>query len=116
MLLAHRSWGAPAGPLALLVHGGTDASYTWAGVGSWLAELGWHAIAVDLRGHGESSVSIAANEPSLPNMAADLVETTASLRPDRADVDLLVAHSLGTRIALACAAWHPTFVQRLVLL
>ncbi len=70
MLLAHRSWGAPAGPLALLVHGGTDASYTWAGVGSWLAERGWHAIAVDLRGHGESSVSIAANEPSLPNMAA----------------------------------------------
>lgn len=30
-------------------------------------------------------------------------------------MDLLVGHSLGTRVALACAVEHPTFVRRLVL-
>ena len=41
-------------PVALLIHGGGQTRYSWAGAAKKLAQAGWHAIAMDQRGHGES--------------------------------------------------------------
>ncbi len=50
-------WGAPGAPPALLLHGGGQTRHSWAGAGRRLAADGWRAIAIDLRGHGESDWS-----------------------------------------------------------
>jgi pimeloyl-ACP methyl ester carboxylesterase len=117
MQLAHHSWGSASAPPALLVHGLASSRATWNRVGPWLAGQGWHAIAVDLRGHGESQLVSAGehNDRSLRTLASDLVETVAVLRPDAEGVDLLVGHSLGALVSLICVVDDPTFARLLVL-
>jgi pimeloyl-ACP methyl ester carboxylesterase len=115
MLLAHRSWGEGADKVALLLHRGRDASTTWNKVGPWFARQGWHAIAVDLRGHGASNVDPDSRDYSLSTTAADLVETVAAIRPDKKRVDVLVGHAFGALVAMMCVAEHPSFARRLVL-
>ncbi len=115
MRLAHRSWGPTSGPPALLVHGAIDAWSSWSDVGPWLAERSWHAIAVDLRGHGASPAGGEDVDASLTLLADDLVETMGALRPDADGVELLVGHSLGALVGVACAVEHPAFAARLVL-
>lgn len=50
------TWGAhnPTRPSMLLVHGLASSARLWDGMAAALAGEGWHAVAVDLRGHGES--------------------------------------------------------------
>ncbi len=52
--IAGDSWGDPAGPLVLLQHGGGQTRHAWKGTGQMLAEAGYHAVAFDARGHGDS--------------------------------------------------------------
>jgi pimeloyl-ACP methyl ester carboxylesterase len=115
MVLASRTWGSDSDPIALLVHGAIDDSNTWRRVGPWLAERGFHVIAVDMPGHGKSRVDAGINEPSIGAIAKALADTVQAMRPDARGVALLIGHSLGSRVALACAAEYPGFVQRLVL-
>lgn len=55
VVIAGDSWGDPAGPLVLLQHGGGQTRHAWKGVGKTLGEVGYHAVAFDARGHGDSS-------------------------------------------------------------
>ena len=50
------TWGTPdpERPSVLLVHGLASNAHLWDGVGAELARRGWHAVAVDQRGHGRS--------------------------------------------------------------
>lgn len=48
------AWGASDAPPVLLLHGGGQTRYAWGNTARTLAEQGWYAIALDLRGHGES--------------------------------------------------------------
>lgn len=114
MILSTRTWGDRSEQAALLVHGGGHGTATWSEVGNWLAERGWHAVAVALRGHGASDAN-PEEEPSLAAMADDLVETMAAIRPDVEEVDLLLGHSLGAIVSLECMSRHPLFARRLVL-
>jgi pimeloyl-ACP methyl ester carboxylesterase len=52
--LAGDSWGDPEGPLVLLQHGGGQTRHAWKGAGESLGAAGYHAIAFDARGHGDS--------------------------------------------------------------
>lgn len=52
--LAADAWGDPEAPPVVLLHGGGQTRYAWGGTAEGLAREGWHAISVDLRGHGES--------------------------------------------------------------
>jgi len=55
--LAADAWGDPEAPPVVLLHGGGQTRHAWGGTAEALALEGWHAIAVDLRGHGESAWS-----------------------------------------------------------
>jgi pimeloyl-ACP methyl ester carboxylesterase len=44
----------PAGRPVLLLHGGGQTRHAWSRTARSLAERGWHAVAVDQRGHGDS--------------------------------------------------------------
>ena len=48
-------WGDPTKPPVLLVHGGWDHGRMWDGLAPRIArQLNRHAVAVDVRGHGDS--------------------------------------------------------------
>ena len=52
--LAGDSWGPTSGPLILLQHGGGQTRHAWKAAGEALGRAGYHAIAFDARGHGDS--------------------------------------------------------------
>ena len=52
--LAGDAWGDPKGPLVLLQHGGGQTRHAWKGTGELLGNAGYHAVAFDARGHGDS--------------------------------------------------------------
>lgn len=52
--IAGDSWGNPNGPLVLLQHGGGQTRHAWKGAGERLGAAGYHAVAFDARGHGDS--------------------------------------------------------------
>ncbi|MEQ8990890.1 MAG: alpha/beta hydrolase [Pseudomonadales bacterium] len=52
--LAADEWGDPAGPLVIFQHGGGQTRHAWKGAGERLGAAGYHAIALDARGHGDS--------------------------------------------------------------
>lgn len=52
--LAGDAWGDPEGPLVLLQHGGGQTRHAWKNAGETLGAAGYHAVAFDARGHGDS--------------------------------------------------------------
>lgn len=106
--LPRLSWGDPhAERRALLLHGlGSDAALMWR-YGLALAEDGWCADAVDLRGHGRAPRAL---DCTLEAYAADV----AAIHAD-GPWDLVVAHSLGGAAAVLASAAHPRWTRRLVL-
>jgi pimeloyl-ACP methyl ester carboxylesterase len=52
--LAGDWWGDPNGPLVLLQHGGGQTRHAWKNAGVALGRAGYHAVAFDARGHGDS--------------------------------------------------------------
>ena len=53
--LAADAWGDASAPPVLLLHGGGQTRHAWGGTAAALASEGWYAVALDLRGHGDSS-------------------------------------------------------------
>ena len=109
--LPRLSWGDPSSESrALLVHGlGSNGALMWR-FGVALADAGWRADAVDLRGHGLAPRAL---DYSIGAYAADLRLT----RPrDGMGWDLVVGHSLGGAAATAVAASDPGWTRRLVLI
>src|SRR5271154_151307 len=100
MRLALHTWGSPdAGRTALLIHGAMASYGTWNKVAPELVERGYHVIAPDLRGHGDSPH---ADSYTREEVAADLVESLPK------DADLAIGHSLGGRsLLLAVDALTP---------
>lgn len=96
----------------MLVHGFTANSFEVAGVIEPLAELGWHAVAPDLRGHGRSDRPTDAGAYSLELMAADVVALADRLGWDRFT---LLGHSMGGGVAQLVALDHPQRLTGLVL-
>lgn len=51
------AWGDPEAAPVLLLHGGGQTRHAWGGTAEALAAHGFHAVSMDLRGHGESEWS-----------------------------------------------------------
>jgi pimeloyl-ACP methyl ester carboxylesterase len=52
--IAGDSWGNPHGTLVMLLHGGGQTRHAWKNTGKILGAAGYHAVAFDARGHGDS--------------------------------------------------------------
>jgi len=52
--LAGDSWGHPQAPLVMLLHGLGQTRHAWRATGRMLGSAGYHAVAFDARGHGDS--------------------------------------------------------------
>lgn len=84
------AWGDPEADPVLLLHGGGQTRHSWGGTAEALAADGWHAVALDLRGHGDSDWA-PDGDYSFEAFADDLHEVLGQLgrRP------VLVGASLG---------------------
>lgn len=105
-----RSWGDPASPPLVLVHGlGERASGDFEPVADGLAQ-GFHVIALDLPGFGGSPAAGHSFHPS------DFAELVARWMREELDGPAhLLGHSMGGAIAILVAGRHPELVERLVL-
>lgn len=104
-------WGEPsAARRALLVHGlGSSGALMWR-LGDALAEAGWQATAVDLRGHGDAPRAL---DYSVAAYGADLAHTW----PEGGGAwDAVVGHSLGGASSTVAAASESDWTRRLVLI
>ena len=95
---------------ALIVHGlGSSAATTWQ-LSEALAEAGWLATAVDLRGHG---LAPRGTSYRIKDFAEDLAGTTPE---DDGSWDVVIGHSIGAASAVFAAHRNPPWAQRLILL
>lgn len=97
--LALRTWGDPAAPTVLLVHGFPDTSAVWDLVATALADCGLHVAAYDVRGAGASDAPAGRDGYRLEHLVADLAAVADEVSPDRPVH--LVGHDWG---AIQC--WH----------
>jgi pimeloyl-ACP methyl ester carboxylesterase len=108
--LAGDEWGDGDAPPVLLLHGAGQTRHSWRTTGSILAAAGWHAIALDLRGHGDSERSLAGHY-RLDDFAADVIAVSQTLPTP----PVLVGASLGGLASLVAVARTGDPVPALVL-
>jgi pimeloyl-ACP methyl ester carboxylesterase len=96
------------GPLVVLLHGFPEFWWTWRHQLPALAELGFRAVAVDLRGYGDSDKPPRGYD--LWTLAGDVAGLVGALGEARADV---VGHDWGGLIGWTVAALHPRRVRTL---
>lgn len=90
--IAGDRWGDPAGRLVVLLHGGGQTRHAWKGAGQTLGEAGYHAVAFDARGHGDSGWAGAGNYGA-DHMVEDLRRVLATVGDGRPPI--LVGASMG---------------------
>ncbi len=102
------TWGDPAAPTVLMLHGFLGAGADWKPIAESLSD-DHHVICPDLPGHGSNTLS-----ESVP-----FVRVTQGLAAFMESRDIqhtaLVGYSLGGRLALQFAITHPERITRLVL-
>ena len=79
-------------------------------LGDALAEAGWHATAVDLRGHGDAPRSL---DYTVAAYGSDLIHTHHS---DGEPWDVVIGHSLGGASSTFAAANDPSWTRKLILI
>ena len=98
-------------PTVLMLHGGGQNRFSWKNTGQVLADEGFHVIALDSRGHGDSDRSSGANY-TVDALCAD---TLAVLDQIGRPVVLIGASMGGMTGILAADAAGPEKVTKLVL-
>jgi pimeloyl-ACP methyl ester carboxylesterase len=102
---------AGTGPLVLLLHGMPTFWWTWSRQLIDLADAGYRAVAVDLRGYGASDKPPRGYDAT--TMAADIAQLVTALGEQDA---VLVGNDVGGLLAWTVAAQHPQVVRRIAVL
>ena len=103
--------GDPLAPAVVFLHGGGQTRRSWGRAAAAVAERGWQAITVDLRGHGESDWS-QDGDYRVITFAGDVLEVLRQLPPE----PVLVGASLGGFTAMLLAGeLSPATVRAVVL-
>jgi pimeloyl-ACP methyl ester carboxylesterase len=105
------AWGESNAAPVLLLHGGGQTRHAWGGTARTLAEQGWYAVSLDLRGHGDSGWSPDGNY-QIETFVGDLHRVLSHFqqRP------VLVGASLGGMTALLTEGEAPEPVSSAVVL
>ncbi|MDR0342918.1 MAG: alpha/beta hydrolase, partial [Nocardiopsaceae bacterium] len=92
------------GPLVLLIHGFPETSYSWRRQLPALADAGFRAAAIDVRGYGRSSKPAAVAAYRMTELVADNVAVVRALGAESA---VVVGHDWGSPIATSSALIAP---------
>jgi pimeloyl-ACP methyl ester carboxylesterase len=104
-------WGDPTDPIVLLLHGAYDHGRMFDELAPRVAALGYHAIAIDFRGHGDSG-------PLDTGFAWSLLHLDLALLVRYLDSGPVgvVAHSFGGGQGIGLAGAFPELVRWLVII
>jgi pimeloyl-ACP methyl ester carboxylesterase len=105
--------GPPDGPLVLLLHGFPEHWITWRRQIPALAAAGFHVVAPDLRGYGDSDRPEGIGNYRIELLASDIAGLIDALGAASADV---VGHDWGGVVAWHLAMGHPAKVRKLCVL
>lgn len=105
------AWGPADAPPVLLLHGGGQTRHAWGGTAKALAQQGWHAIALDLRGHGDSEWC-PEGDYMIDTYVADLHQVIDNFRQK----PVLVGASLGGMTSLVAEGESPQSVSTALVL
>ena len=95
---------AGEGPLVLMLHGFPELWYSWRHQLPALADAGYHAVAPDVRGYGESDRPHEIEAYSMRNHVADALGILDALGEETA---VIVGHDWGAPMAWNSAVLHP---------
>jgi pimeloyl-ACP methyl ester carboxylesterase len=94
---------AGQGPLVLLCHGFPESWYSWRHQLQALAEAGYHAVAPDMRGYGQTDKPEAIDQYTIFHLVGDMV----SLAQAQREKAVIVGHDWGAPVAWHAALFRP---------
>jgi pimeloyl-ACP methyl ester carboxylesterase len=104
---------AGEGPLVVLCHGFPEFWYSWRHQLMALAEAGYHAVAPDQRGYGQTDRPEAIDQYTLFHLVGDLVGLLDALRAPSA---VVAGHDWGAPVAWHAALLRPDRVRAVIAL
>ena len=96
------------GPLVLMLHGFPESWYSWRHQFSALAEAGYHAVAPDMRGYGDSDKPFEIEAYNQVEVVNDIIGLIPALGYETA---VVLGHDWGAPTAWSCALNHPDKVS-----
>ena len=102
---------AGVGPLVVLCHGFPESWYSWRHQIAPLAEAGYHVIAPDLRGYGDSTKLTNVDDYGIEKLNHDLLGLLDDAGEQQA---VFVGHDWGALIVWDLARLHPERVRGVV--
>src|SRR4029077_3353058 len=94
---------AGAGPLVVMCHGFPESWYSWRHQLAALAEAGFHAVAPDMRGYGQTDSPEAIDQFTLFHLVGDVVGLLNALGAEQA---VIAGHDWGAPVA-----WHAALLR-----
>jgi pimeloyl-ACP methyl ester carboxylesterase len=96
------------GPLVVLCHGFPELAFSWRHQIPVLAREGYHVVAPDMRGFGESSRPLEADAYDVVSLCGDMTALLDALGEDSA---IFVGHDWGGSLVWSLAVLEPTRVR-----
>ena len=101
------------GPLVLLLHGFPESWYSWEKQLSALAEAGYHAVAPDMRGYGQTDRPAKVEQYTQLHLVGDVIGLLDTLGEQEA---FIVGHDWGASVTWNVALMRPDRVRGIVAL
>jgi pimeloyl-ACP methyl ester carboxylesterase len=101
------------GPLVILSHGFPELWYSWRHQLKALAEAGYHVVAPDQRGYGQTDRPEAVEDYNILQLSGDIIGLVDALGETEA---VIVGHDWGSPVAWFCALLRPDIFRAVVLL
>ena len=101
------------GPLVLFLHGFPESWYSWRHQIPVVADAGYRAVALDMRGYGQTSKPEAIASYSISHLVGDVIGAVAALGHDQA---VIVGHDWGGPVAWYSALMRPDVVRAVAVL
>jgi epoxide hydrolase A/B len=102
---------AGEGPLVVKCHGFPESWYSWRHQLVALAEAGFHAVAPDMRGYGQTDSPEAIEQFTLFHLVGDMVGLLEALNEPHA---VIAGHDWGAPVAWHCALFRPDCFRAVV--
>ncbi len=99
---------AGSGPLVLLLHGFPESWYSWRHQFAPIAEAGYHVVAPDMRGYGNSDRPAEVAAYNQVAVSKDVAGLVTALGHEKA---VVIGHDWGAPTAWTCALLYPDVVR-----